>query len=200
MGSYTQKLEGTAWMTKPSWYIVAAEDRTVHPQLERFVAKRMGATAVELNSSHVPMLSQPDAVLDVIRNAVKAVQKVRSSVTHVSSSQKIIMRMSLSGSIANSSTPTMDRPGERVDRASRFKRRGGTPEARRVSVARSGRCPRRACHTANVGTVRIMRGRQFGTFVFGKARGQHVAAPAIVAAPCVSARARPDAGGPDLAS
>ena len=41
---FTQKVEGTAWKTKPSWYIVAKNDRTVHPDLERFVAKRMGAT------------------------------------------------------------------------------------------------------------------------------------------------------------
>jgi hypothetical protein len=43
--------------------------------LQRFVAKRMGATIAELRSSHVPMLSQPHAVLDVIRNAATAVQK-----------------------------------------------------------------------------------------------------------------------------
>jgi len=72
---FNQKVEGTAWKTKPSWYIVGKNDRTVHPDLERFVAKRMGATTVELASSHVPMLSQPQAVLDVIRNAVTAVQK-----------------------------------------------------------------------------------------------------------------------------
>jgi pimeloyl-ACP methyl ester carboxylesterase len=70
---FNQKVEGVAWRSKPSWYIVAAEDRTVHPELERFVAKRMGATTVELCSSHVPMLSQPHAVLDVIRTAAKAV-------------------------------------------------------------------------------------------------------------------------------
>jgi pimeloyl-ACP methyl ester carboxylesterase len=70
---FTQKLEGTAWRTKPSWYIVAAQDRTVHPDLERFVAKRMGAKTVEVASSHVPMLSQPKVVLDVIREAAKAV-------------------------------------------------------------------------------------------------------------------------------
>jgi hypothetical protein len=52
---------------------VATEDRTVHPDLERFAAKRMGATTVELKSSHVPMLSQPHAVLDVIHNACAAV-------------------------------------------------------------------------------------------------------------------------------
>ena len=72
---FTQKVEGTAWKTKPSWYIVGKNDRTVHPDLERFVAKRMGATTVELASSHVPMLSQPQAVLDVISKAAAAVQK-----------------------------------------------------------------------------------------------------------------------------
>jgi pimeloyl-ACP methyl ester carboxylesterase len=72
---FAQKVEGTAWKTKPSWYIVGKNDRTVHPELERFVAKRMGATTVEAASSHVPMLSQPSLVLDVIREAVSAVQK-----------------------------------------------------------------------------------------------------------------------------
>lgn len=55
---FTQKREGVAWRSKPSWSIVATEDRTVHPELERFAAKRMGAKTVELKSSHVPMLSQ----------------------------------------------------------------------------------------------------------------------------------------------
>ena len=61
-----------AWRSKPSWYIVGAEDRAVHPDLQRFCAKRMGATTTELKSSHVPMLSQPRAVLDVIRKAANA--------------------------------------------------------------------------------------------------------------------------------
>jgi pimeloyl-ACP methyl ester carboxylesterase len=69
---FNQKVEGTAWKSKPSWSIVAAEDRTVHPDLERFLAKRMGATTVEAKSSHVAMLSQPQLVLDVIRKAAKA--------------------------------------------------------------------------------------------------------------------------------
>ena len=51
----------------------AQEYRTVHPELERFAAKRMGAATVELRSSHVPMLSQPHAVLEVIRKAADAV-------------------------------------------------------------------------------------------------------------------------------
>lgn len=47
----------------------------MHPDLQRFAAKRMGATTIELDSSHVPMLSQPGAVLDVIRQAAASVQK-----------------------------------------------------------------------------------------------------------------------------
>ena len=69
---FNQKLDGAAWKSKPSWYDVGTKDRTVHPDLERFVAKRMSAKTVELDSSHVPMLSKPEAVLEVIRSAAKA--------------------------------------------------------------------------------------------------------------------------------
>ena len=72
---FTQKLDGVAWKSKPSSYILATKDRTVHPDLQRFVAKRMGASTFAADSSHVPMLSQPDFVLDVIRKASNAVQK-----------------------------------------------------------------------------------------------------------------------------
>ncbi len=71
---FNQKTEGTAWRSKPSWYVVAKNDRTVQPELQRFVAKRMGATVYEVDSSHVPMLSKPSLVIDVIRTAAKAVQ------------------------------------------------------------------------------------------------------------------------------
>jgi pimeloyl-ACP methyl ester carboxylesterase len=70
---FNQKLPGTAWRTKPSWYVVANNDQTVNPDLERFVAKRMGAHTYDVDSSHVPMLSHPGFVLDVIRDAAKAV-------------------------------------------------------------------------------------------------------------------------------
>ena len=69
---FNQQVEGTAWRSKPSWYIVAKNDRTVHPELERFVAKRMGATTYEVESSHVPMLSKPEVVIDVICKAAEA--------------------------------------------------------------------------------------------------------------------------------
>ena len=69
---FTQKLDGVAWRSKPSSYIVATKDRTVQPALQRFLAERMCATTYEVESSHVPMLSHPKFVIGVIRNAAQA--------------------------------------------------------------------------------------------------------------------------------
>jgi pimeloyl-ACP methyl ester carboxylesterase len=71
---FSRNAPGTAWKSKPSWYIVANNDRTVQPELQRFLAKRMGATTHAVDSSHVVMLSHADLVIDVIRAAAKAVQ------------------------------------------------------------------------------------------------------------------------------
>jgi len=76
---FDAKAGGTAWKTKPSWYIVGTKDRTVHPDLERAMAKRMGATTYELDSSHVPMLSQPERVIEVIRTAANAVARATAA-------------------------------------------------------------------------------------------------------------------------
>lgn len=62
------------WKSKPSWFVLATQDHTVHPDLQRWVSKRMGANVTEVTSSHVPMLSQPNVVIDVIRKAAAAVQ------------------------------------------------------------------------------------------------------------------------------
>jgi pimeloyl-ACP methyl ester carboxylesterase len=70
------KLEGEpAWKTKPSWYVVAQNDQTITPAQERFMSKRMGATTVEVASSHVPMISHPDIVVGLIRKAAQASDK-----------------------------------------------------------------------------------------------------------------------------
>ena len=71
---FASKTEHAAWKSKPSWYIVAKQDRTVQPELERFVAQRMGATTYEADNSHVVMLANPSLVTDVIRTAANAVQ------------------------------------------------------------------------------------------------------------------------------
>ncbi len=76
---FSRNAPGTAWRSKPSWYIVANNDHTVQPDLERFAAKRMGATTYEVDSSHVPMLSHPSFVLDVIRTAANAVQEATAA-------------------------------------------------------------------------------------------------------------------------
>jgi len=73
-----QKLQDVAWKSKPSWYILARNDHTVHPDLQRFVSKRMGATVVEVESSHVPMLSQPEVVINTIRQAATATQTAKA--------------------------------------------------------------------------------------------------------------------------
>jgi pimeloyl-ACP methyl ester carboxylesterase len=70
---FDEKVPGVAWRTKPSAYIVAENDRAVNPELERFSAERMGASTYEVASSHVPMLSHPDIVLEAIRNLVTTV-------------------------------------------------------------------------------------------------------------------------------
>jgi pimeloyl-ACP methyl ester carboxylesterase len=65
-----------AWKTKPSWYIVAGNDRAISPDLEASQAKRIGATTTTVSSSHVIMLSQPAKVATVILDAAsKAVSK-----------------------------------------------------------------------------------------------------------------------------
>jgi pimeloyl-ACP methyl ester carboxylesterase len=58
-----------AWKNKPCWYVVAKNDQTINPDLERFMAKRMNAKTIELSSSHVMMLSHPAEVLQVIEQA-----------------------------------------------------------------------------------------------------------------------------------
>jgi pimeloyl-ACP methyl ester carboxylesterase len=77
---FGQPVRGAAWKSKPTYYIVGTNDQTVHPELERFVAKRMNAKVTELASSHVPMLSQPQRVYEVIREAAEAVSETASQV------------------------------------------------------------------------------------------------------------------------
>jgi pimeloyl-ACP methyl ester carboxylesterase len=61
-----------AWRSLPSWYLVAANDEAIAPDAERMFAKRMGAETVEVPSSHVAMVSHPDAVLELIEAAARA--------------------------------------------------------------------------------------------------------------------------------
>ena len=60
-----------AWKTKPSWFIIAGNDRAIPPQLEKAEAEAMKATAVTVPSSHVVMLTHPNKVADVIEDAAE---------------------------------------------------------------------------------------------------------------------------------
>jgi pimeloyl-ACP methyl ester carboxylesterase len=63
------KTTHAAWRSKPSWYAVSTEDRTINPDLERFMAKRMGAKTIEVKASHLSLISQPDTITKLILDA-----------------------------------------------------------------------------------------------------------------------------------
>ena len=63
------EITAPAWKEKPSWYLLASEDHTIHPDLQKKMAERIGATTVTEAASHVAMLSKPDAVAQLIVQA-----------------------------------------------------------------------------------------------------------------------------------
>jgi len=69
---FAQVFGKPAWKDIPSWFLVANQDQVINPDLERMFAKRMGATTRELNTSHVPFVSKPAAVIEMIEEAAKA--------------------------------------------------------------------------------------------------------------------------------
>src|SRR5215831_15992151 len=65
----TGKTTQAAWRSKPSYYAVSTEDRTINPDLQRFMAKRMGAKTIEVKASHLSLISQPDTITALILEA-----------------------------------------------------------------------------------------------------------------------------------
>ncbi|HZV64561.1 MAG TPA: alpha/beta hydrolase [Telluria sp.] len=63
---FASRTTQAAWRSKPSWYAISTQDRTTSPDLERFLAKRMKATTIELTSGHLSLLSHPDEVTALI--------------------------------------------------------------------------------------------------------------------------------------
>src|ERR1700691_5355303 len=66
----SDKTTNAAWRTKPSFYSVSTQDRTINPELERFMAKRMGAKTIEIEASHLGLISHPDAITNLILAAL----------------------------------------------------------------------------------------------------------------------------------
>jgi pimeloyl-ACP methyl ester carboxylesterase len=65
----TGKTQHAAWRSKPSFYAVSTEDRTINPDLERFMANRMEATTIEVKASHLSLISHPREIADLILQA-----------------------------------------------------------------------------------------------------------------------------------
>jgi pimeloyl-ACP methyl ester carboxylesterase len=66
----TEKTGNAAWRSKPSFYAVSTQDRTINPDLERYMAKRMGAKTIEIEASHLGLISQPDSIARLILEAL----------------------------------------------------------------------------------------------------------------------------------
>ncbi|GAA4257786.1 alpha/beta fold hydrolase [Azospirillum formosense] len=71
-GCFRTRVTAAAWEHKPSWYVVAGEDRMLPPAFLRATAERIGARTVEVGTSHIPHASRPDAVAAVIIEAAGA--------------------------------------------------------------------------------------------------------------------------------
>jgi pimeloyl-ACP methyl ester carboxylesterase len=68
----TGRTTQAAWRSKPSFYAVSTEDRTINPDLERFMAKRMGAKTIEVKASHLSLISHPEEITALILQAAQA--------------------------------------------------------------------------------------------------------------------------------
>src|ERR1700736_3746896 len=73
----TGKTTHAAWRSKPSYYAVSTEDRTINPDLERFMAKRMGAKTIEVKASHLSLISNPEELLGAAHAACFTMSFVR---------------------------------------------------------------------------------------------------------------------------
>jgi len=67
-----------AWKTKPSWYLVATDDKMIPPAAQRFMSKRAGSTVVEVAGSHAIYVSQPNAVAALIEKAAREAKALRT--------------------------------------------------------------------------------------------------------------------------
>jgi pimeloyl-ACP methyl ester carboxylesterase len=73
--AFTSPIPAAAWKQIPSWYLVATQDRAIHPELQRLMAKRIGARTTEVEASHVPFLSRPEVVAGLIEQAANEVTR-----------------------------------------------------------------------------------------------------------------------------
>ncbi len=70
--AFEQSVTDIAWKTIPSWFLVTQADRAINPDLQRFMAQRIDAKTIEVNSSHVSFISHPNEVAQLIKQAATA--------------------------------------------------------------------------------------------------------------------------------
>lgn len=75
--AFSERAKSAAWKHIPSWLLVAKQDRTINPDQERFEARRAGSHTVEIDSSHVAMISHPDEVTDLVLQAATSAEPAR---------------------------------------------------------------------------------------------------------------------------
>lgn len=76
--SIQEKASVPAWRSKPTWYLIAEQDRMIHPKTQHFMAERMKATVRSFAVDHTPLLTPPDKVVDVIVEAAETTLALKS--------------------------------------------------------------------------------------------------------------------------
>jgi pimeloyl-ACP methyl ester carboxylesterase len=69
---FHERTTAAAWRSRPSWYAISRQDRTISPELQRFLANRMNATTVEIDSGHLSLITHPQEVTQLILSATQA--------------------------------------------------------------------------------------------------------------------------------
>ncbi|WP_327579213.1 MULTISPECIES: alpha/beta hydrolase [unclassified Streptomyces] len=112
--AFSEKAKVAAWKHIPSWFLVAKQDKTINPDQERFEAKRAGSHMVEIDSSHVAMISHPDAVTDLVLQAATAADSARPALattgtTHDAQAETALTGIGAASLIAGAGTVLLGR-------------------------------------------------------------------------------------------
>ncbi|MET8249621.1 alpha/beta hydrolase [Streptomyces sp. NPDC005202] len=100
--AFSQTAKVAAWKHIPSWSLVAKQDKTINPDQERFEAKRAGSHTVEIDSSHVAMVSHPEAVTDLVLQAATAADSARPALAATGTTHDARAETALTGIAAAS--------------------------------------------------------------------------------------------------
>ncbi|MFF3660375.1 alpha/beta fold hydrolase [Streptomyces olivochromogenes] len=100
--AFSETAKVAAWKHIPSWFLVAKQDKTINPDQERFEAKRAGSHTVEIDSSHVAMVSHPDAVTALLLQAATATDPTRPALAATGTTRGAQAQTALTGIAAGS--------------------------------------------------------------------------------------------------